>query len=240
MRRSVAGMSPAKMAIAEQATIAPTAGTGSMKKVTGTRSAIAIVAVRPGIAPTNSPKIDAPRIVTMTSHWKTSPKACSIAFIASPPHRCEQPPRQGHVELIHEEVMDCEGYRDRQDDGDQPADAEQAEHDEEDRHHRQDEAERVRRQDVEQDRGDGDDDVAQAVALARPVGPGDCRAAVVNAGGDQQDAAARQAGGNQCREDGRAILLARDVRKPCDQNASAAARAINTAPMIASFRRTAA
>ena len=36
-------------------TIAASAGTGSMKNVTGTRRATAMVAVRPGIAPTNSP-----------------------------------------------------------------------------------------------------------------------------------------------------------------------------------------
>ena len=42
-------------AIAVAAMIAPIAGTGSMKKVTGTSSAVAIVAVRPGIAPKNSP-----------------------------------------------------------------------------------------------------------------------------------------------------------------------------------------
>ena len=49
-------MSPAKIAIAVAVTMAATAGTGSMKKVIGTSSAVAIVAVRPGIAPTNIPK----------------------------------------------------------------------------------------------------------------------------------------------------------------------------------------
>ena len=36
-------------------TMAATAGTGGMKKVTGTSSAVAMVAVSPGIAPTNKP-----------------------------------------------------------------------------------------------------------------------------------------------------------------------------------------
>ena len=36
--------------------MAPSAGTGSMKNVIGTSSAVAIVAVSPGIAPTNMPK----------------------------------------------------------------------------------------------------------------------------------------------------------------------------------------
>ena len=48
-------MSPAKIAIAVAVTIAAIAGTGAMKKVTGISSAVAMVAVRPGIAPTNIP-----------------------------------------------------------------------------------------------------------------------------------------------------------------------------------------
>ena len=51
-----AGISPAKIAIAVAVTMAPSAGTGSMKNVTGTRSAVAMVAVSPGIAPTKMPK----------------------------------------------------------------------------------------------------------------------------------------------------------------------------------------
>ena len=48
-------MSPEKIAIAVAVTIAAIAGIGAMKNVTGTSSAMAIVAVRPGTAPTNSP-----------------------------------------------------------------------------------------------------------------------------------------------------------------------------------------
>ncbi len=55
IRNSAPGMSPAKIAIATVVTIAAIAGTGSMKKVTGTSSAVAMVAVRPGIEPTNRP-----------------------------------------------------------------------------------------------------------------------------------------------------------------------------------------
>ena len=44
-------MSPAKIAMEVAATIAPIAGTGSRKKVTGTRSAVPMVAVRPGDGP---------------------------------------------------------------------------------------------------------------------------------------------------------------------------------------------
>ena len=57
MRSSAPGMSPEKIAIAVAVTIAATAGTGGMKNVTGTSSAVAMVAVNPGIAPTNRPYI---------------------------------------------------------------------------------------------------------------------------------------------------------------------------------------
>ena len=55
MRSKALGMSPEKMAMAVAVTMAATAGTGGMKKVTGTSSAVAMVAVRPGMAPTNRP-----------------------------------------------------------------------------------------------------------------------------------------------------------------------------------------
>ena len=55
MRTSAAGMSPAKMAMADMVTMATRDESGSMKKVKGTRSAAAIVAVSPGMAPTKRP-----------------------------------------------------------------------------------------------------------------------------------------------------------------------------------------
>jgi hypothetical protein len=55
IRTSAPGISPAKIAIASMVTMAARAGTGSMKNVTGTSKAVAMVAVRPGIAPTNKP-----------------------------------------------------------------------------------------------------------------------------------------------------------------------------------------
>src|SRR6476659_786568 len=65
MRNRQPGMSPEKIAIAVAVTIAAIAGIGAMKKVTGTSSAVAIVAVSPGTAPTNRPNSDAP-IMTST------------------------------------------------------------------------------------------------------------------------------------------------------------------------------
>jgi hypothetical protein len=57
-------------------TIDAIAGTGGMKNVTGTRSAVAIVAVNPGTAPTNRPNIAEPRMTHSTYGSSTSISAC--------------------------------------------------------------------------------------------------------------------------------------------------------------------
>ncbi len=75
MRNRQLGMSPAKIAIAVAVTIDAMAGTGGMKKVTGTRSAVAIVAVRPGTAPTKRPKAADARMTQSTYGSKTSANA---------------------------------------------------------------------------------------------------------------------------------------------------------------------
>ena len=79
MRSRQPGMSPEKIAIAVAVTIAAMAGIGAMKKVTGTSSAVAIVAVRPGTAPTKRPNSEAPSITRMLYGSKTIAKACSQA-----------------------------------------------------------------------------------------------------------------------------------------------------------------
>ena len=66
MRSRQLGISPAKIAIAVAVTIEAIAGTGSMKKVTGTSSAVAMVAVSPGTAPTNRPNAADARITQST------------------------------------------------------------------------------------------------------------------------------------------------------------------------------
>ncbi len=58
-------MSPEKMAMAVAVTMHAMAGIGGMKKVTGTSSAVAMVAVSPGTAPTNRPNSEAPTITAM-------------------------------------------------------------------------------------------------------------------------------------------------------------------------------
>ena len=58
MRSRAPGTSPAKITIAVADTMHAMAGSGGMKNVTGTSSATAIVALSPGIEPTNNPKSD--------------------------------------------------------------------------------------------------------------------------------------------------------------------------------------
>ena len=72
-------MSPEKIAIAVAVTIAAIAGIGGMKNVTGTSSAVAIVAVRPGTAPTNRPKSEASTITRMVYGSKTVENAWARA-----------------------------------------------------------------------------------------------------------------------------------------------------------------
>jgi hypothetical protein len=75
MRSRQLGISPAKIAIAVAVTMQAIAGTGGMKKVTGTSSAVAMVAVSPGTAPTKRPNTAEPRITHNTYQSNTSPNA---------------------------------------------------------------------------------------------------------------------------------------------------------------------
>src|SRR5207244_12304322 len=107
MRIREPGMSPEKIAIAVAVTIAAIAGIGAMKNVTGTSSAVAIVAVRPGTAPTNKPNSDARSITRMLYGSNTIDRACAHApLIASalsswrrlPDESLQYAPRQRHPE----------------------------------------------------------------------------------------------------------------------------------------------
>src|SRR5437867_3428010 len=117
-------MSPAKIAIAVAVTIAAMAGIGAMKKVTGTSNAVAIVAVRPGTAPTNRPNSDAASITTMLYGSNTSAKACAQAALMAgrpPPRNGRLPcdplqytPRQRNLQHLVERVMDDHRHRQRE------------------------------------------------------------------------------------------------------------------------------
>src|SRR5947207_3575657 len=121
MRSRQLGISPAKIAIAVAVTIEAIAGTGGMKNVTGTRSAVAMVAVSPGTAPTKSPKMADARITHRTYGSNTSANACARTLAVSdssygserPP--LEHAPRQRHPQELVEREVDhqCGDDRDR-------------------------------------------------------------------------------------------------------------------------------
>ena len=83
IRSNAPGISPAKIAVATVVTITAIAGTGSIKNVNGINSAVAIVAVKPGIAPTNRPKIAAISIKPSVCGSAIRKKALIIVSIAS-------------------------------------------------------------------------------------------------------------------------------------------------------------
>src|SRR6266851_2883658 len=97
MRKRQLGISPAKIAIAVAVTIDAMAGTGGMKKVTGTNSAVAIVAVRPGTAPTKRPKIAEARITHNTYGSNTSANACARTLAVRMPTLPAHPTAAGRA-----------------------------------------------------------------------------------------------------------------------------------------------
>src|SRR5512142_821917 len=114
MRSRQPGMSPEKMAIA----IAAIAGIGAMKKVTGTSSAVAIVAVSPGTAPTNRPNSDASSITTMLYGSNTIVNACAQAPLMmigpSPRDALQEAPGQRHPQQLVERDVDDEREHERE------------------------------------------------------------------------------------------------------------------------------
>src|SRR6185369_9146966 len=134
MRNRQPGMSPAKIAIAVAVTMAAIAGIGAMKNVTGTSRAVAIVAVKPGIAPTKSPNTDAASITTMLYGSITIENACSQAplIFFSPSGRLpdvvlEKPPRQRDPQELVERRVDDERQHERDRQVPLPAHAERGE-----------------------------------------------------------------------------------------------------------------
>src|SRR4051812_10670040 len=163
MRNRQLGMSPAKIAIAVAVTIEAIAGTGGMKKVTGTSRAVAIVAVRPGTAPTNRPNMAEPRTTQSTY-------GSSTIFNASKSIALEQSPRQRNAQEFVEREMDD----DRRDDGDRqreaPRRAQDPHPDDLDRERGEIETEPVGGEDVEQQPGDDGRDPRDCSRASDPVG----------------------------------------------------------------------
>src|SRR4029450_4735942 len=117
MRSIAAGMWPAKMARAVAVTMAPRAGTGGIKNVTGTSNAVAMVAVKPGIAPTKMPNADAARITHRTNGSKTSLVAAIRASMRPSQDRIQQAARQRHAQHRREKPVDGDRRHDGGQDG---------------------------------------------------------------------------------------------------------------------------
>src|SRR4030095_9932941 len=118
MRIRQPGISPENIAIAVAVTMAAMAGMGGMKNVTGTSSAVAIVAVSPGTAPTNRPKSAANSITTQLYRANPSAAAGSQASLiaGSPCHALQHAPRQRHLQHLVEGVVDGQRAEHRHDD----------------------------------------------------------------------------------------------------------------------------
>ena len=113
MRSRQLGMSPAKIAIAVAVTIEAIAGTGGMKKVTGTSSAVAIVAVRPGTAPTNRPNIAEARITHSTYGIEDRARTPARGPQRSEGEAFEHAPGQRNAQQLVEREVDHDRGDDR-------------------------------------------------------------------------------------------------------------------------------
>src|SRR5687767_6889176 len=209
MRKRQLGMSPAKMAIAVAVTIDAIAGTGSMKNVTGTRSAVAIVAVSPGTAPTNSPNTAEPKITPSTYGSSTSLSASkSIAL--------EQSPRQRNPQQLVERKMNHDRGHNADRQGYAPRPAEHSDPEREQRHANNMKTELLGGQHVEHQAGDHARHAEERPAAADPVGQRQPRPTPAYAADDQEHSTAAEASGDQAGKPGRAEPLAWHFGKPLD------------------------
>src|SRR5262245_29745821 len=209
MRTRQPGMSPEKIAIAVAVTIEAIAGTGGMKKVTGTRSAVAMVAVSPGTAPTNSPNTADARMTAIVYGSNTSANAVRIASI-SPEDRFEHAPRERHTQQLVEQGVDHERRAERDDDRRQHAHPQLEEQRDEADGRGRDEPERAGGHDVEdEDRADREE-VRDERRVAHPAGERDERAPRADAAPDEEHATPDEPDRDHAGEQRRAVLLPRD------------------------------
>src|SRR5512145_1455425 len=202
MRSRQLGMSPAKIAIAVAVTIEAIAGTGSMKKVTGTSSAVAMVAVSPGTAPTNRPNAAEARM-TQSTYGSSTRRSASKSI------RLQQSPGQRNAQGLVERKMDRHGGEHRHHGGPAPRRAEQARPKEEQRHADDVKTQLVGREDVEHQATDHRRDPDRGASAEHPLGQRDPRRALAYARVDEKQAADAEPDGDQARKPRRAEPLAR-------------------------------
>ena len=117
-------MSPEKIAIAVAVTMAAIAGTGAMKNVTGTSSAVAMVAVSPGTAPTKRPNSDATSITTRLYGSNTIANAWTHALLMTanpsplsrrlPRDALQKAPGERDLQQLVERVVDAQRHHERE------------------------------------------------------------------------------------------------------------------------------
>src|SRR5919109_2641566 len=193
MRSRQLGMSPAKIAIAVAVTIEAIAGTGSIKKVTGTRSAVAMVAVSPGTAPTKRPNAAEARITHSTYGSSTSRSASkSIAL--------EETPGQRNAQELVEREMDRDAGHDRDHAGGAPRRTENPRPQREQHDAGDVEAERVGGGDVEDEAAEHGCHAHGRPAAGHPVGPREPASATPGALVDESEAASSESRADQAGE----------------------------------------
>src|SRR3954470_19490741 len=202
MRRKQLGMSPAKIAMAVAVTIEAMAGTGGMKKVTGTRSAVAIVAVRPGTAPTKRPNIAEPRIThstygsnTCASAWERT--SAVMVCVLSEGEALEYSPRQGNTQQLVEGEVDDDGGDHGHRHGDAPRRAEHAHPDQEDQKSSEVETEDVSCEDIKQEPSDNRGNARDRARAADPRRRRKQRHSIARRPHHEQRAAHDQANGDE-------------------------------------------
>src|SRR5688500_16065083 len=217
MRSRQLGMSPAKIAMAVAVTMEAIAGTGSMKKVTGTSRAVAMVAVRPGTAPTNRPNAADARMTHKTYGSKTCARACARTDpVTLERPLLEQPPRERDAQQFVEGKMDRQRAH-HADGGSHTPRAPEDPYPEGEQCDADDmEAELVGGEDVEDETGEHANHAQERPATQNPIRQRDPGRALAHARDDQKYAADSEPAGDHAGEPRRAEPLTRHCRKPLD------------------------
>src|SRR3970282_1554602 len=217
MRNRQLGMSPAKIAIAVAVTMDAIAGTGGMKKVTGTSSAVAMVAVRPGTAPPDRQYAADARITHSTYGSNTSANACerTVPLISEGP-ALEQTPGERHAQRLVERQMDRQHGNQSYGEREAPRHAQRAHPVRQ--HHESDDVkpDALGEQDIEHQAGEHCNNCRPRLRPVDSRGRHEPRSARARSRDYEHQAADAQTGGDQAGKQRRSELLARHRREPLD------------------------
>src|SRR5690606_10655374 len=193
------------MAMAAVVMIAAMAAVGSMAKVMGTSRATAMVAERPGMAPTETPNTAAMRITSSVWKMRTSRMTSSSSFMAVT-SEAQRADGQRYLEQVTEGQTDYRGGGDADGEGRQHADAALKQQHQHDQQHHGGCAENLAEVDVgqhQQDRQDHGEAGQLQCTAGQPAGE-----QLAHAADGQQQAAGGHAQGDQRGEEVGAVLHA--------------------------------